>query len=74
MRFQQTIGSPVSCSGVGLHSGQPVTLTLRQLLKHRYRLYLSAWIGRNAHPASISNKVPTELCTAISIKAIRSND
>ena len=29
MRFQQTIGSSVSCSGVGLHSGQPVTLTLR---------------------------------------------
>ena len=28
---------------------------------------LSAWIGRNAHPAWISNKVPTELCTAISV-------
>ncbi|MGH7219303.1 MAG: UDP-3-O-acyl-N-acetylglucosamine deacetylase, partial [Nitrospiraceae bacterium] len=29
MRAQQTVANAVSCAGVGLHSGQPVTLTLR---------------------------------------------
>ena len=29
MRSQQTLADSVSCEGVGLHSGQPVTLTLR---------------------------------------------
>lgn len=68
MRFQQTIGSPVSCSGVGLHSGQPVTLTLRPAPLNTG----IAFIYRHGSeemliPASISNKVPTELCTAISV-------
>jgi len=68
VRFQQTIGSAVSCSGVGLHSGQPVTLTLRPAPPNTG----IAFIYRHGSeetliPASISNKVPTELCTAISV-------
>ena len=60
MRFQQTIGSPVSCSGVGLPfwpAGH--TDSSPGSSKYRHRLHLSAWIGRNLIPASISNKVPT---------------
>ncbi|MBA5861839.1 MAG: UDP-3-O-acyl-N-acetylglucosamine deacetylase [Nitrospira sp. CR1.1] len=68
VRFQQTIGSPVSCSGVGLHSGQPVTLTLRPAPPNTG----IAFIYRRGSEetlisASITNKVPTELCTAISV-------
>ncbi|MCS6320327.1 MAG: UDP-3-O-acyl-N-acetylglucosamine deacetylase, partial [Nitrospira sp.] len=68
MRFQQTIGSPVSCSGVGLHSGQPVTLTLRPAPPNTGIIF----VYRNGSeetllPAAVSNKVPTELCTAISV-------
>ena len=68
MRFQQTIGSPVSCSGVGLHSGQPVTLTLRPAPPNTGIVF----VYRNGSeetflPAAVSNKVPTELCTAISV-------
>jgi UDP-3-O-[3-hydroxymyristoyl] N-acetylglucosamine deacetylase len=68
VRFQQTIGSPVSCSGVGLHSGHPVTLTLRPAPPNTGIVF----VYRNGSqetllPAAVSNKVPTELCTAISV-------
>lgn len=69
MRFQQTIGSPVSCSGVGLHSGQPVTLTLRPAPPNTGIVFIYRRGPEDIFiPASISNKVPTELCTAISVK------
>jgi UDP-3-O-[3-hydroxymyristoyl] N-acetylglucosamine deacetylase len=29
IRYQRTIRNPISCSGIGLHGGRPVTLTLR---------------------------------------------
>lgn len=68
MRFQQTIGSPVSCSGVGLHSGQPVTLTLRPAPPNTGIVFIYRHGSEETIiPASISHKVPTELCTAISI-------
>ena len=68
MRFQQTIGSPVSCSGVGLHSGQPVTLTLRPAPPNTGIVFIYRHGSEETLiPASISNKVPTELCTAISV-------
>jgi UDP-3-O-[3-hydroxymyristoyl] N-acetylglucosamine deacetylase len=69
VRFQQTIGSPVSCSGVGLHSGQPVTLTLRPAPPNTGIVFIYRHGSEETLiPASISNKVPTELCTAISVK------
>lgn len=68
MRFQQTIGSSVSCSGVGLHSGQPVKLTLRPAPPNTGIVFVHRNGAEETHlPAAVSNKVPTELCTAISV-------
>lgn len=67
MRNQQTLVAPVSCSGVGLHSGQPVTITLRPAPINTGVVF----VNRNGHagaslPASIDYRIPTELCTALS--------
>lgn len=57
----------MSCAGVGLHSGQPVTLTLRPAPPNTGVVF----VNRNGHAgasiaASVEHLVPTELCTAIS--------
>jgi UDP-3-O-[3-hydroxymyristoyl] N-acetylglucosamine deacetylase len=67
VRNQQTLAAPITCSGVGLHSGQPVTITLRPAPSNTGVVF----VNRNGHagatlPASIEHRVPTELCTAIS--------
>lgn len=67
MRLQQTLAKPVSCTGVGLHSGKPVTLTLRPAPVDTGVVF----VNRNGHAgaslaASVAHLVPTELCTAIS--------
>ena len=67
MRNQQTLAAPVTCSGVGLHSGHPVTITLKPAPPNTGVVF----VNRNGHagaslPASIEYRVPTELCTAIS--------
>jgi UDP-3-O-[3-hydroxymyristoyl] N-acetylglucosamine deacetylase len=67
VRLQQTIANTVSCSGVGLHSGQPVTLTLRPAPVGTGVVF----VNRNGKAgasltASVKHLVPTELCTAIS--------
>ena len=68
MRFQQTIGSTVSCSGVGLHSGKPVNLILRPAPPNTGIVFVHRQgTEETLLPAAISNKVPTELCTAISV-------
>ena len=67
MRYQQTIGSTVSCSGVGLHSGQPVRLTLRPSSCNTGITFVHKNGERETVlPASVANRVSTELCTAIS--------
>jgi UDP-3-O-[3-hydroxymyristoyl] N-acetylglucosamine deacetylase len=67
VRVQQTLANAVSCAGVGLHSGQPVTLTLRPAPTNRGIVF----VNRNGKDgaslaACIRHVVPTELCTAIS--------
>lgn len=67
MRLQQTLANAVSCTGVGLHSGKPVTLTLRPAPTDTGVVF----VNRNGHAgaslaASVEHLVPTELCTAIS--------
>lgn len=67
MRLQQTLASPIGCVGVGLHSGQPVTLTLRPAPPDTGIVF----VNRNgtagaSMAASVEHLVPTELCTAIS--------
>jgi UDP-3-O-[3-hydroxymyristoyl] N-acetylglucosamine deacetylase len=67
VRSQQTLANIVSCTGVGLHSGQSVSLTLRPAPTNTGIVF----INRNGKDgaslaASIKHVVPTELCTAIS--------
>ncbi len=67
MRAQQTLANAVSCAGIGLHSGQPVTLTLKPAPTNTGVVF----INRNGKDgaslaASVEHLVPTELCTAIS--------
>ena len=67
MRYQQTIGSTVSCAGVGLHSGQPAKLTLRPSSCNSGITFVQKNGDREiVLPASVANRVSTELCTAIS--------
>ncbi|MGQ0811588.1 MAG: UDP-3-O-acyl-N-acetylglucosamine deacetylase [Nitrospiraceae bacterium] len=66
MRSQHTIASSVSCSGVGLHSGRPVTLTLRPASPDTGIVFiLKDGAKSTVLHASIENLVPTELCTAL---------
>jgi UDP-3-O-[3-hydroxymyristoyl] N-acetylglucosamine deacetylase len=67
VRFQHTLATAVSCTGVGLHSGKPVTLTFRPAPTDTGVVF----VNRNGHAgaslaASVEHLVPTELCTAIS--------
>jgi UDP-3-O-[3-hydroxymyristoyl] N-acetylglucosamine deacetylase len=67
VRQQQTLSNPISCTGVGLHTGKPVTLTLRPAPADNGVVF----VNRNGHagatlPASVDHLVATELCTAIS--------
>ncbi len=66
MRLQQTVAKNLSCIGVGLHTGEPVTLTLRPaptdsgivFVRHKGTEQVS-------FGASIQNLLPSDLCTAI---------
>jgi len=67
MRVQQTLANAVSCSGVGLHSGQPVTLTLRPAPADTGVVFVNrSGKGGASLAASVEHLVATELCTAIS--------
>lgn len=67
MRVQQTLANAVSCSGVGLHSGLPVTLTLRPAPADTGVVFVNrSGKGGASLAASVEHLVVTELCTAIS--------
>lgn len=67
MRVQQTLANAVSCSGVGLHSGLPVTLTLRPAPADTGVVFVNrSGKGGASLAASVEHLVATELCTAIS--------
>ena len=69
MRRQHTISQPVSCSGIGLHTGQPVTLTLTPAPPDTGIVFVRHQAGGTtvSLSASIGNLVATELCTALSV-------
>lgn len=67
MRQQHTIGRSVSCSGVGLHTGQLVSLTLNPAPPDTGILFVRHQAGGTvSFGASIRNLMSTELCTALS--------
>ena len=71
MRPQQTIARPMTCSGVGLHTGQPVTLTLKPAAVGTGIVFVRQEPGSSVVlSASVENLVPTELCTGISAQGM----
>lgn len=67
VRNQQTLASMITCSGIGLHSGQSATITLRPAPPDTGVVFVGRQGDIDAYlPVSIEHRIPTELCTAIS--------
>jgi UDP-3-O-[3-hydroxymyristoyl] N-acetylglucosamine deacetylase len=63
---QRTISEPVTCQGVGLHSGAPVTLTLRPAPAHHGILFVRTDTARPVSiPALSEYVVDTSLATTL---------
>lgn len=68
MRPQHTLNRTISCKGIGLHTGHPVTLTLRPAAPDTGLVFVRHGVGKSVSvKASVCNLIPTELCTAISV-------
>lgn len=66
MRYQHTLGRSVSLSGIGLHTGQPTTLTLHPAPVGTGIVFVRQTGGETTTcAASIRNLRPMRLCTAI---------
>jgi len=65
--MQQTLNSPITCKGVGLHSGKEIAMTLRPALADHGILFVRTDIttGDNRIPALWNYVADTKLCTAI---------
>lgn len=68
MSFQQTLKSPISCKGIGLHSGKEVSLTIRPAEAGTGIVFVRTDLetGQNIIPAQWDNVTDTRLCTLIS--------
>lgn len=71
MRFQQTIRTSATCSGVGLHSGRVVSVTLRPAPLDTGILFIRTDVsGRPRIPVSIKHLRPSVLSTTIGIDGV----
>ena len=70
---QHTLRNPISCSGIGLHSGRRVTLSLQPagidagIVFHRTDLGAAA--GETGIPARFDHVVDTRFCTVVASRA-----
>ncbi len=72
MRYQQTVAHTISCAGVGLHTGEPATLTLRPAPLDTGIVFVHKRATRSVSVgATVRNLVPTEHCTSIGVDGIR---
>lgn len=62
---QRTLKSSVTCVGVGVHSGQPASLTLRAAAVDAGITFKRTDIGGTAVPAKWDHVVDTRMCTTI---------
>ena len=67
LQCQHTLGSSVQCSGIGVHSGEKVTLRLVPAAADTGIVFVRTDLknGARAIPALWSNVVDTQLCTVI---------
>ena len=62
--FQHTLGNPISCSGIGLHGGLPVTLTIRPAAPDAGLVFRRTDLGLDV-AARYDRVVDTRLCTVL---------
>ncbi len=66
---QHTLRNPISCSGVGLHSGRPVTLSLQPAAADTGIVFRRVDLGAEAAgidiPARFDHVVDTRFCTVV---------
>jgi len=63
---QQTIGQPVTCSGIGLHSGQEVTVTLKPASADIGRYFVRTDLAKQPTiPAKVEAVSRTEMATEL---------
>lgn len=67
LAWQQTLATPVRCTGIGVHSGKPVTLTLHPGLAHSGYVFIRTDVPENAQriPARWDTVTDTAMCTKI---------
>lgn len=64
--FQQTLKNIISCSGVGLHSGAPVTMTLHPADPNTGIVFVLQYQGKTVEiPANWKHVIPSPLCTTL---------
>ena len=64
--YQRTVAAPVSCSGIGLHSGKPVNLTIKPEGPNRGIKFIRTDLPDNPSiPALFNRVVDTSLATVI---------
>jgi UDP-3-O-[3-hydroxymyristoyl] N-acetylglucosamine deacetylase len=72
MRNQKTLAHPTSLSGIGLHSGQPATLTLHPAPADTgVVFYQKTTNAVHSCPAYIKHLRPMELCTTIGLNGFQ---
>lgn len=69
--FQQTLESSASCTGIGLHTGKRVTLTLRPAKPDTGIVFVRTDLGGVRVRASASNVVDTLLATTLGHRGVR---
>lgn len=65
IRYQRTIKNPVSCSGIGLHSGKPVHMTLLPAETDRGIVFVRTDLGRSEVKAAAANTAATNHATTL---------
>src|SRR5919205_906703 len=68
MNGQRTIRRPISCAGIGLHSGKKVTLSLRPAPADFGIRFRRADLGGLEIPATVTNLGGIQYATGLSLK------
>lgn len=71
MRYQHTIGQTMTCSGIGLHTGESVSLRLEPAPPGTGVVFVREVQGRQVLLQALThNLVPSELCTTLRVDGI----
>jgi UDP-3-O-[3-hydroxymyristoyl] N-acetylglucosamine deacetylase len=67
LKWQNTLASSVSCTGIGVHSGKPVTLTLRPAIANSGYVFIRTDVPEHSQriPARWDTVTDTAMCTKI---------